>query len=162
MVTGGQAPAVTYAAVSPSGAQVRTDLASRGTRFGAVAIDTVIYLVPYFMLLSGSSGTTVVGLLGLLGVLGYQFYLLTAKGQSIGKQLVGIRIVKVGTRENGGFVTNVLLRSIVSALCGLSGIYPVVDACFIFRSDQRCLHDLIASTEVIVADKQAPQQLPST
>jgi hypothetical protein len=28
-------------------------------------------------------------------------------------------------------------------------LYGIVDACFIFREDQRCLHDLIADTTVV-------------
>jgi len=46
--------------------------------------------------------------------------------------------------------TNVLLRSWVNGLIGLVvPFYGLVDILFIFGSERRCLHDLIAGTVVV-------------
>jgi len=95
------------------------------------------------------------GLLGTIGglaivvILIYQAYLLTTAGQSIGKKLVHIKIMKANTGGSRGFVTNVLLREIVNSLLALIPLYAIVDILFIFRDDQRCIHDMIAGTRVV-------------
>ena len=72
-------------------------------------------------------------------------------GQTLGKKALGIRIVKMNTGLNGGFVPNVLLRIILNGLIGVITFYGLVDILFIFRSDCRCIHDLIAGTQVVIA-----------
>ena len=56
---------------------------------------------------------------------------------------------------NPGFVKVILLRIFVNGLIGMVPIvgffYSLVDIVFIFREDQRCLHDLIAGTKVVKA-----------
>ncbi len=55
--------------------------------------------------------------------------------------------------EPGGFLRALLLRGFLARclrhipLIGL--LFWVVDCCFIFRDDRRCLHDLIAGTRVV-------------
>ena len=84
------------------------------------------------------------------GVLAYNFYLLSNEGQSIGKKMVGIRIVNYHDGDNPGFVQAVLMRSVVSfLLANFVPFYSLIDACFIFGDERRCLHDLIANTTVI-------------
>ena len=82
-----------------------------------------------------------------------QIYLLSAHGQTIGKKLVGVRIVKQETEENGGFLTNIVMRSILPGIIGsipfLGLFFSIVNLLFIFREDRRCLHDLIAGTIVV-------------
>ncbi len=81
---------------------------------------------------------------------GYQLYILTMSGQTIGKRMMKIKIIKSDTGENPGFVIAVLLRSLVPSLINsVVGIFSIVDYCFIFREDRRCIHDLLASTDVI-------------
>ena len=58
----------------------------------------------------------------------------------MGKKALRIRIVKMDTGENGGFVPNVLLRLIVNGL---------VEILFIFRGDRCCIHDMIAGTQAV-------------
>ena len=70
----------------------------------------------------------------------------------MGKKAWGIRIVRMQTGANGGFVTNVLLRLIVNGLLGLIPLYGLVNILFIFRSDLRCIHDMIAGTQVVEAE----------
>ena len=118
-------------------------LAGRGDRFLAAIVDGVIYLVPYILIFAFDP---VIGGLLLLAVFVYQIVLLTKDGQTVGKKARGIRIVRMQTGANGGFVTNVLLRLIVNGLLGLIPLYGLVDILFIFRSDRRCIHDMIAGT----------------
>ncbi len=44
---------------------------------------------------------------------------------------------------------NVLVRMVLNGALGLIPFYSLVDALFIFRSDRRCIHDLIAGTVVV-------------
>lgn len=79
----------------------------------------------------------------------FQIVYLSMKGQTVGKKIFGIKIVKRDDLQNGGFVTNVLLRAIVNALIGFMPFYDLVDILFIFTEEKRCLHDRIAGTIVI-------------
>jgi len=88
--------------------------------------------------------------LGMLAFIAYQVYLLTTAGQTIGKRAMNIKIVKCDTGENGGFITNALLREIVNSIIAIVPFYSLVDILFIFRDDQRCIHDFIAGTQVVI------------
>lgn len=104
----------------------------------------------------GGLGVAIVFVIAALAVVFVvQMWLLTADGQTIGKKIIGLRIVKVADMTNGGFVTNVLLRSIVNAAISAvpvaGSIYFLADPAFIFRDDRRCVHDHIAGTCVIKA-----------
>lgn len=83
----------------------------------------------------------------------YQLVILSTRGQTVAKRLLGIRIVNFDNEQNPGFVKAVLLRALVPGLVGsiplLGMIFTIVDACFIFRPDRRCLHDLMAGTKVV-------------
>lgn len=48
-----------------------------------------------------------------------------------------------------GFVTNVLMRSVLNRILSFIPFYALVDILFIFREDRRCLHDRIAGTQVV-------------
>lgn len=139
-------------------------LAEVGDRLLAKLIDSAVYLVPVLLFFMGGgvaaytsggdlNGASLpfLGLGGLLflGITVYQIVLLSTHGQTIGKRLMKIKIVRVSDQQNGGFVTNVLLRSWVNALLGFVPFYGLVDILFIFSSDRRCLHDLIAGTIVV-------------
>ncbi|MFI5347568.1 MAG: RDD family protein [Elusimicrobiota bacterium] len=82
-----------------------------------------------------------------------QFWLLSRRGQTLGKLIMGIRIVRTTDLKNGGFVKNVLERVAVGVLIGMiprvGPFYALADILFIFRRDRRCLHDLIAGTRVV-------------
>ena len=95
----------------------------------------------------------VLAVLGILILMGIQIYLLYTRSQSIGKYFIKTQIVNFRTGQRANFVSCFLLRSVVNGLVGavpyIGSIYGLIDACFIFRSDRRCLHDLIANTVVI-------------
>lgn len=147
-------------------------LAGRWPRLGAQILDGIIgccVALPGFAVLLAAGifsrpdhpngalmvvGFGVLGIL-LLGLAVYQIYRLSTCGQTIGKKLLGIKIVNHVDGSNPGFVKAFLLRGFVNGLIGavpfVGGIYSLVDICFIFRDDKRCIHDLIAGTQVVQA-----------
>ena len=144
---------------SLTSARASANLAGRIPRLGAVILDGFIYLTPPVilavvtpLLVHGPGGETVAVVFILIAffiVFLYQILLLIKDGQTLGKKALRIRIVKMDTGENGGFVPNVLLRLIVNGLLGIIPLYGLVDILFIFRGDRRCIHDMIAGTQVV-------------
>lgn len=84
-----------------------------------------------------------------------QLGLLVRRGQSVGKLLAGLRIVRQSDDSPAGFLHAFLLRGTVPFLIEqvpvLGLLFWTVDSCFIFRDDRRCLHDLLADTKVVAA-----------
>ena len=79
-------------------------------------------------------------------------WLVAANGQSIGKRLVGIKVVRTdGSRASLARIF--LLRNVVNGLPNflpyLGWLYQLVDPLFIYQDSRRCLHDLIADTVVV-------------
>lgn len=149
------------------------NLAGLGARFLGAFIDGLLLILcmapGYALLIVGatskdadgnltSPGMAVVGTIGyLLGALVYlaiQAFLLSRSGQSVGKKIAGTRVVRVDGAP-AGFVGAFLMRSVVAYLPNLipliGVIYAIVDICFVFRADHRCIHDLIAGTKVVRA-----------
>ena len=133
---------------SLTSARASAALADRLAPLGAAIVDGIVLVAPVAVfavvtpvLVHGPGGETVASvfiLLSLLIVLMFQMVLLTKDGQTFGKKALGIRIVKMNTGENGGFVPNVLLRLIANGLIGIIPFYGLVDILFI--SDRRCIH----------------------
>lgn len=75
-------------------------------------------------------------------------------GQTLGKKFTGIKIVNYQDNSNPGFVSAFLLRSFVNGLIigvpFVGWIYYLVDVFFIFGKENRCIHDLLANTKVVV------------
>lgn len=160
--------------VMPAAAS-NTLLADHGKRLGAALIDMIIggivTGVPYFFFImeaakSGGKSIEETGLtptawfalgfivLAGLALLVVDAVLLTRRGQTIGKLCVGIRIVTFPDAQMPGFVKAFLLRVFVNGIicampCCIGPVYFLVDSCFIFSEHRRCLHDLIAGTQVI-------------
>jgi uncharacterized RDD family membrane protein YckC len=82
-----------------------------------------------------------------------QVWMLSTRGQTIGKRLLGVRIVGHVDEANPGFLRAVALRAVVPGLIGMipgvGFVFSLIDVCFIFREDRRCVHDFIAGTKVI-------------
>lgn len=124
-------------------------MASRGWRLLAAIVDMAAVVVLYmFPLVFNESTVFFVGLCVLAVV---QFWLLSTRGQTIGKMVMNVRVVKYDSEKNGGFVPNVLLRVIINSILAFVPFYALVDVLFIFRQDRRCIHDLIAGTKVVQA-----------
>lgn len=145
-------------------------LAGRGERLGASLIDGVISLLIFLPLaaLTGYFGKVMAAARGgeamsLLAMAGYvalafvvfvvvQGYPLARTGQTWGKKLLSIRIVDL----HGGqpplwrlIVLRYLSTQLLSLVPVAGNVYALLDALFIFRQDKRCLHDLIAGTQVV-------------
>jgi len=167
--------------VTPEPEKPSQVLASRWSRLGAALIDWFIGVIVSSPIIAvrillvlelrkspferhetlDYAALLAIGFVAAIALLLLQCVLLTKDGQTIGKKIVGIRIVNVDTGENGGFVPNVLLRSIVNGLISYftCNIYGIVDVLFIFRDDRRCIHDLIAGTRVIEGKPQHQSSL---
>jgi len=144
------------------------ELAKRSSRFFAAFIDGLISLVfaVLFMIFAGPSlgfelgqqqqpGMEYMVVASLYGIIVFALihsYLLHMNGQTIGKKLIGIKIVS--TSYNNISAVNILGKrylpiSIVSIIPVIGQILPLIDILFIFRANRKCIHDLIAGTCVI-------------
>ena len=121
-------------------------LAARIARLGAIIVDFLVYVVPILAVLFINP---VLAVLVFVVIFIYQMVILTKDGQTLAKKALKIRIVKVDTGLNGGFVSNVLLRVVLNGVLGYIPLYALVDILFIFRQDRRCIHDMIAGTRVV-------------
>jgi uncharacterized RDD family membrane protein YckC len=156
------------------------ELAERGTRLGAFLIDyllSVLVTLPGFLILGPAffsvfvsamrgqepdfsvlqAGTLLTGMavlvLGGLTLLIVQVVMLSTRGQTIGKRMLGIRVVRYADGAQAGFVHGWLLRNLVPGIIQMvpwiGFAFYITDACFIFSQERRCLHDLIAGTKVV-------------
>jgi uncharacterized RDD family membrane protein YckC len=85
----------------------------------------------------------------------YNIVLVYRYGQTWGKKMMGIRIVrKDGSRMS--FARFFWLRGLVYGLCAaipfVGWIVRLVDKLMIFREGHQCFHDVIADTIVVTAD----------
>ena len=73
-------------------------------------------------------------------------------GQTLGKRWLRLRVV-LYDGSPAGFVRGVALRSWVfgapSFIPSVGGLLLLADLLHVFRSDRRCLHDLVAGTTVV-------------
>src|SRR5882757_3093202 len=156
-------------------------LAERGTRLLAASIDELLVLGICLPMVFGavpaiismvSGGTdpelidtgdivramlggpgTIVTVVALIAWCVITAWFVAANGQSIGKRLVGIKVVRTdGSRAS--FARIFLLRNVVNGLPNflpyLGWLYQlVIDPLFIFQDSRRCLHDMIADTIVV-------------
>jgi uncharacterized RDD family membrane protein YckC len=81
-------------------------------------------------------------------------WLVAKNGQSIGKRLVGIKVVRTdGSRAS--FARIFLLRNVVNSLPNLlpyvGWLYQLIDPLLIYQDSRQCLHDRIADTIVVRA-----------
>jgi len=136
-------------------------LASPVTRLGAQFVDGFAAVGAYLpgVILAATAdpgsglatGYMLLSLLGLFGLGIYQMVLLSSDGQTIGKRVMKVRIVRYDDEGNPGFGRAVGLRAIVNGILGVIPLYALVDILFIFSGEHRCLHDYIAGTKVVTA-----------
>ena len=138
-------------------------LAGRGTRLGAVIVDVLIFMIPAifvgfgfmaFRHQGGLGAALMVGVLGVIALLIVNLIMLHRHGQTMGKRLLGVRIVRTDG-DRAGLARIFFLRSLVPGLIGnipfVGLVFSLTDSLFIFRESRRCVHDLIADTIVIQA-----------
>jgi uncharacterized RDD family membrane protein YckC len=139
------------------------ELAGRGARLGAALIDTLLNasvfwaiaaMVSFNPVANASSAAMVfkTGLLGMAIFVLLHGYTLARRGQTLGKLMLGLRIVRSdGSTASLGRLLG--LRYGVGVLITLvpyiGKIYALVDSLAIFRESRRCIHDNIADTIVI-------------
>jgi uncharacterized RDD family membrane protein YckC len=149
------------------------EAATRLSRLGAFLVDALLAFAPLgalvvlvpLALLSGGAKTLLVfvvmaGLVS-LAVLITQIVLLVRNGQTIGKKVLGIRMITTAG-DTPSIWRVFFLRWLPFAVTagvveyalkvrGLGNLIYVVDAALIFQPTRRCLHDLFADTHVIKA-----------
>ena len=147
------------------------ELSGRAVRLGAFFVDGIVAFVMIYLpalivlVATGSadavfepSATTinvsVLGLAGLLCLCGFISWvwitviLVARNGQTIGKRLLEIKVVRSdGSPASLGRIF--WLRNFVNGLLGVIPLYGVVDLLFIFGVRQQCIHDLLADTIVV-------------
>jgi len=166
-----------YAAPTAEVKDAPTDdsmLADRGTRLGASILDGLIaFLLVYLPLIvvvgfggmideSGQvnyaamlTGAALMACLpGALLLIGLTWWLVHRNGQTIGKKLVGIKVVR-GDSGRATVARIFWVRNVpfwlVSFIPIVGSLFSLVDALMIFRSSRQCLHDQLADTIVIRA-----------
>jgi uncharacterized RDD family membrane protein YckC len=147
----------------------RAVLAERGTRLGAAVLDSVIFFsmvyVPFliFGMMSAAASTSAsqdvtslfavgfaVGFVGFAVWCSITVRYVRQNGQSIGKKICGIKVVRRdGTPVSFGRLF--WLRNFVTWIVSLVPLFGIVDSLFIFGESRQCLHDKIADTIVVVA-----------
>ena len=147
-------------------------LASRWARLGGAIIDGVVITVVglpveyamgvYDNFPDISEPTSQVGLLSLsfscVLFLVLNGYLMATRGQTIGKSLLRMRMVRTNGKAAtfGRLMWLRYLPQWVVVLIPILGPYlAFVDPLFIFRRDKRCVHDLIAGTMVVRATSRS-------
>lgn len=126
-----------------------------GPVFFRAVLDSAQGRTPDFSALEAGGMLLGLALLGFggLALTVTQVVMISTRGQSIGKRIFHIRIVRFGPGAPAGFVHGWLLRTVVpgiiSFLPWIGFVFVIVNYCFIFRADRRCLHDLIADTRVV-------------
>jgi uncharacterized RDD family membrane protein YckC len=142
--------------------------ADRAQRLGAFLVDGVAgFVMIYFpaltlLLATGAfddtaeiDGTTIATalFLCLIGLSAWAFItalLVARNGQTIGKRLLEIKVVRSdGSVASLGRIF--WLRNFVNWLLGVIPLYVLVDLLFIFSERRQCIHDLLADTIVVRA-----------
>ena len=136
--------------------------ANRGDRLTAVLIDWGIAVIPAGIVVAlarRSPETAGVALshwqlwVILAAILLIQYTLLSLRGQTLGKLVMRVRIVRASDGGNPGFLRAVVLRNMVRhvliAVPILGGLFALADILAIFGEERRCLHDRIAGTMVV-------------
>lgn len=160
---------------TPEQIALELPLAGIGSRFLALAIDTVLegllYLVGFLILFSTapvlgsgsfrwipSSWAMALLILFLFCVYwGYfAFFEVIWKGQTPGKRLTGIRVIKESGRPIDAF--EAIGRNLMRAIDGI-GLYGVGVICMMLNKQNRRLGDYVAGT-VVVHDKRTDEVRP--
>lgn len=106
----------------------------------------------------GLGYTTLVGVVHYILFMAIQWRSLAATGQSIGKKVANTRIATMdGSKppvmdlvlKRYGFVT------LISLIPFIGVILTWIDILMIFKKDRRCLHDLVAGTQVLVMKRDS-------
>lgn len=145
---------------------VSGELASRWARLGAALIDSLImglliapalFLLGFFDQLEAGAEPGLmwqlqVGLIGTLVWLAVNIKFLIAKGQTVGKKLLKIRIVTLSGEyadPKSALLPRYAFYIGIGYIPVIGSILSLINVLFVFRADKRCIHDLIAKTKVV-------------
>ncbi|SMF15662.1 Uncharacterized membrane protein YckC, RDD family [Alteromonadaceae bacterium Bs31] len=145
------------------------ELASRWARLWGALIDGVIgftVMIPLMFItgyweraMAQTVGVTETVLYAVFGFVIFAVlhgYFLVKNGQTIGKKILGTKIVSNETGEVLPVWKVLFLRylpvSVAANIPVLGGFVILINYLFVFSKSKRCLHDLIASTKVINVD----------
>jgi uncharacterized RDD family membrane protein YckC len=163
---------------APAPRLTKAALATRTLRLAGAIVDSAasaVFVVP-FLLYTGDWTAAIsrelsygaISLGSFASFTAVQVYLLASRGQTIGKWLVGTRIVRADNDEAPTLARTLGLRYgtlaigpvATAAVLVLNGVmlyipiaFGLIDIALIFRRDRRCLHDLIARTKVVAATR---------
>ncbi|MBM4764617.1 RDD family protein [Bacillus sp. B15-48] len=124
-------------------------------RLGAIIIDGLL-LIPFYLLfmIIGVSDIATEVFVNSINLLYYLLIPVIWSGFTVGKKVLGIRIVRTDGKEIG--ISTTLKRYILASLVYIItlGLTLIISAFMIaFRKDKRSLHDLIAGTQIIYTSK---------
>lgn len=156
-------------ALLPSGDEIRLRMASVGKRLLGAIVDVIftnVLLGPGFVVMFAGGAFqafdrnpalilagSVLFIVGFFASIVIQMMVMKNRSQSIGKYLMKTQVVDyqsgMPARFTQVFWIRSFLNTVVSLLFCVGLLYAIVDACFIYSSQHRCLHDLIAGTIVI-------------
>jgi uncharacterized RDD family membrane protein YckC len=127
-----------------------------GLIFGAMVYIPIIFTAAALGAASEERGGAMLvlgGLLTLAGLVAWAWLTIRfvlGNGQTIGKKLTGIKVVRSdGSRVS--FSRIFWLRNVVNAIISVIPFYGLVEVLFIFGESRQCLHDKMADTIVIRA-----------
>ena len=140
-------------------------LASRASRFLAALIDGLIVMMVTMPAMYFTGGfdnikegvepslmyITAIGLLGLLTFFIVNAKLLVEKGQTIGKNILDIKIVDLNNNlpTKNNLLKRYLVYIVPQYIPAIGGFLSIINILFIFGKERRCIHDLVGKTKVI-------------
>ncbi|NOK02929.1 MULTISPECIES: RDD family protein [Myxococcus] len=135
------------------------ELATCWARLAACLVDCAALLLPSLFLgvlrclaLPGEDAMQAPAIyIPALFVLLVQANLIRGTGASLGKRLLGIRVVRGDGLPAEVWRIALLRNALPMALCGYCVWFGLVDALFIVGEERRCLHDWVAGTRVVKA-----------
>jgi uncharacterized RDD family membrane protein YckC len=165
---------------TPEQIALELPLAGIGSRFLGLTIDTLLQIVlyvigtfalifsaaflasegigRYFRWIPASWGPAIAILFVFCVYWGYfAFFEIIWKGQTPGKRLAKIRVIKESGRPINAY--EAIARNLLRAIDGLPGMYGVGIVCMMLNSQNRRIGDYVAGT-VVVHDKRADEVKP--
>lgn len=145
---------------------IEDEVASRGERLGASMLDGILIMMftfPAMYFTGGLEGVSEgvqpsIGYSLLMGLAAIVFFflvngrLLISKGQTLGKKLVGIKIVTLDgsiPSIGGNLVKRYAMYFLPGQIPAVGQLISIINILFIFGKEKRCLHDYVAGTRVV-------------
>ena len=139
--------------------QFTLDLAGIGRRFAALFIDSLLLSIPIVAIGIGLIAASVAGnknfnpiwfqpaaLLAIVLFVAYEALMLAARGQTLGKMAMKIKVVRAdGLPLSAGQAWGrAFMRQILASCLSIFNYIPAF-----FTKERTCLHDLVANTRVV-------------